>query len=313
MPTSQRGTEDSAPAVMDYQFPSEDLVLSGHLAEPTEGPHDAPGLLLCHGFPVRGRESPQSGVSFPELADRIAVELGWVVLAMNFRECGTAEGNYSIPGWLEDVGAGATELIRLGVTGVRVAGYGTDGSLAVCEWARKLSVMGVAARATPTYFDDWQRNPRRLLLHAREVQVIKDPEFPSSFDSWANGFKMVKPVEAASRLAPRPLLVVHGDSDDLTPLEDGRSLARAHGDAEFRLINGAGHELRHDPRAVAVLLGWLSRQQIAVLAQPTDAEIEIAQAAAEDEAVNDRVMAEHSEEARPEPSGDASARTDPEN
>jgi hypothetical protein len=70
---------------------------------------------------------------------------------------------------------------------------------------------------------------------------------------------------------------VHGDSDDLTPLNDGRALASAHGDAEFRLINGAGHELRHDPRAVAVLLGWLSRQQIAVLSQLTGAEIERAE------------------------------------
>jgi putative redox protein len=109
------------------------------------------------------------------------------------------------------------------------------------------------------------------------VQVIKDPEFPQSFEDWAAGFKSVHPIEAAAHLAPRPLLVVHGDSDDLTPLNDGRALASAHGDAEFRLINGAGHELRHDPRAVAVLLGWLSRQQIAVLSQLTGAEIERAE------------------------------------
>jgi putative redox protein len=29
---------------------------------------------------------------------------------------------------------------------------------------------------------------------------------------------------------------------------------------ELRLITGAGHGLRHDPRAVAVLIGWLDRQ-----------------------------------------------------
>jgi len=276
----QQGASDFTPAVMDYPFPSGDLTLSGHLAEPTEGPHSAPGLLLCHGFPVRGRESPQSGVSFPELADRIAVELGWVVLAMNFRGCGLAEGNYSMHGWLDDVAAGVAELNRLGVTGVWIAGFGTGGSLAVCEGARNSSVMGVAALATPTDFEDWGRHPRRLLLHAREVQVVKDPDFPASFESWASGFKSVRPAESAARLAPRPLLVVHGDSDDLTPMNDGRALAAAHGDAEFRLINGAGHELRHDPRAVAVLLGWLSRQQIAVLAQPTEAELAAAAAAA---------------------------------
>ena len=31
------------------------------------------------------------------------------------------------------------------------------------------------------------------------------------------------------------------------------------------MIGGAGHALRHDPRAVAVLLGWLDRQRTALV------------------------------------------------
>jgi putative redox protein len=38
-------------------------------------------------------------------------------------------------------------------------------------------------------------------------------------------------------------------------------LGDAHGEADLRFIAGAGHRLRHDPRAVAVLLGWLDRQK----------------------------------------------------
>ena len=63
-------------------------------------------------------------------------------------------------------------------------------------------------------------------------------------------------------LAGRPLLVMHGDEDDSVPTEDARQLAEAHGSAELRLFNGAGHRLRHDPRAIAVLMGWLDRQRI---------------------------------------------------
>jgi putative redox protein len=44
------------------------------------------------------------------------------------------------------------------------------------------------------------------------------------------------------------------------PSLDARALADCHGSAELRIIQGAGHRLRHDPRAVAVLLGWLERQ-----------------------------------------------------
>ena len=42
---------------------------------------------------------------------------------------------------------------------------------------------------------------------------------------------------------------------------DARQFAEAHGSAELRLLQGAGHRLRHDPRAVAILIGWLDRQR----------------------------------------------------
>ena len=52
------------------------------------------------------------------------------------------------------------------------------------------------------------------------------------------------------------------------PTVDARLLAEAHGSAELRMIAGAGHRLRHDPRAVAVLLGWLDRQRNRVATSP---------------------------------------------
>lgn len=260
------GAAPNAAPVMDYAFRSGGLTLSGHLAEPPSPDRESPGLVLCHGFPTRGRESQQSGKSFPELAERIANELGWVVLTMNFRGCGRAQGDFSLLGWLDDIHAAVSHVAELGVSGVWLCGTGTGGSLALCEGARNAEVRGVAALAAPAGFDDWARHPRRLLLHARQVGVIRDDEFPPAFDRWAAELKEVRPVDAARDLAPRPLLVLHGDSDDITPLPDGRSIAAAHGRAEMRVISGAGHELRHDPRAVAVLLGWLSRQQDADLA-----------------------------------------------
>ena len=253
----------TSPPVMDYAFESGELTLSGHLAEPGEASAEVPGLVLCHGFPTRGRESPQSGLSFPELADRIATELGWLVLTMNFRGCGKADGDFSLVGWLDDVAAAVAHVDALGADGVWLAGYGSGGSLAVVEGARNPLVCGVAAMATPADFDDWAKHPRRLLLHARQVQVIKSPEFPENFDQWAAQLRSVRPTDAARALAPRPLLVMHGDKDDLTPLEDSHAIAGAHGGAEMRVLSGAGHELRHDPRAVAIFLGWLRRQRIA--------------------------------------------------
>ena len=85
--------------------------------------------------------------------------------------------------------------------------------------------------------------------------------YPRAFDEWARELRRFRPVDAARRFAPRPMLVMHGEDDESVPVSDARRLADAHWSAELRIINGAGHRLRHDPRSVAVLLGWLDRQK----------------------------------------------------
>ena len=54
---------------------------------------------------------------------------------------------------------------------------------------------------------------------------------------------------------------MHGDDDDSVPPADARLLAEAHGTAELSVLPGAGHRLRHDPRAIAILFGWLDRMR----------------------------------------------------
>ena len=56
-------------------------------------------------------------------------------------------------------------------------------------------------------------------------------------------------------------VVMHGSDDESVPVFDARVLADEHGEADLRIIEGGGHQLRHDPRAIAVLLGWLDRQR----------------------------------------------------
>jgi putative redox protein len=146
------------------------------------------------------------------------------------------------------------------VSGVWLAGFGTGGALAICAAADDAEVRGVASLGAPADFDDWASHPKRLLEHAREVGMIVDATFPADVDEWTRELKELRAVTCAARLAPRPLLVVHGSDDDLVPVFDARVLVDAHGSAELRIMNGAGHRLRHDPRAVAVLLGWLDRE-----------------------------------------------------
>ena len=247
---------------MELRFPSGGNLLAAHLARPPMRADAvaAPAVVLAHGYPSDVSATAVAASALPELADRLASEMGWLAMALAFRGCGDSEGSFSLAGWLEDLGS-AVRYLRDNeqVTGVWLAGFGTGGALALCAAAADPQVRGVATLGAPADFDDWASHPKRLLEHAREVGIMSDPAFPPDPDAWAAELRELRAVACAPQVAPRPLLVVHGSDDDLVPVFDARVLVDAHGDAELRIMNGAGHRVRHDPRAIAVLLGWLDR------------------------------------------------------
>ena len=219
------------------------------------------GLVLAHGFPTGPQWSQSSGKTYPEFADRLAIDTGWTVLAFNFRGTGESPGDFSIAGWLHDLRAAISYLSEdPAVEGIWLAGFRTGGALAICAAADDPRVRGVATFGAPADFDDWAAEPRRFLQTTRDLGVVRTPGFPSDLGAWAQEFKETSAVDVVARVPPRPLMIVHGSLDDVVPMSEARALAEAAGDCELRVITGAGHRLRHDPRAVAVLLGWLDRQ-----------------------------------------------------
>lgn len=251
---------------MDATFSSGGQTLACYIKEPAAGTRDpdTPGLILCHGFPIGPIDARRSAGTFPQLVDRIAYEVGYPAMTFNFRGCGTSTGDFSLQGWIDDLRLAIDHLTRTsGVDRVVLVGTNTGGSIAICVGADDPRVSALALLSPRADFDDWADHPRRFLDHAREIGAIRTPGFPRSMDDWSRAFRRFRPVAAAKRFAPRPLLVMHGEEDDSVPTSDARQLAQSHGAAELALLAGAGHRLRHDPRAIAILLGWLERVRTA--------------------------------------------------
>jgi len=235
------------------------VILEGHLA-PGQGSKPGPGLLLLHGFPSGSLSAENVGKDQPELADRIAIEMGWTVLTVRLRGCGSSTGDFSLASWVDDARAGLRHLRSIVKDdAVWLVGFGTGGAVGLTAAVDDEDVRGAALVATPADFDDWAKSPERLLAHAHEVGVIKTPSFPEDLAAWKAELSAIRATKAAELFAPRPLLVLHGADDEAVPPFDARMVADAHGEAELRFISGASHQLRHDPRAIAVLLGWLER------------------------------------------------------
>ena len=254
---------------MNDRFSSGSLTLVGHLAGATSSGPPRPAVLLIHGYPSGPAGTAGAVSAMPELADRIADDMGFVAFSPCLRGIGDSEGDFSITGWGNDIHAAVAHVrASARVSGVWLVGFGTGGALAICAGAADTSISGVAALAAPADFDDWAGNPRRLFQHAREVGITRAQPTPAAVDGWSRELRSVKAVDCAQRLAPRALLVVHGVDDDLVPNFDARVVADAHTQADLRLLDGAGHRLRHDPRAMAILLGWLDRERLAAVPRP---------------------------------------------
>jgi len=233
--------------------------LSGYLSRPHGSGDRPPGVVLVHGFPSPQRPEAPSG-TYHALSDRICADLGWLSLAVSLRGCGTSEGQFSLGGWIDDVSRAVGYLADVGSRATWLIGSTTGGSVALLAAADDARVRGVATVAARADFDDWAREPDRIIEHCRRVRVITDDDFPDPLDEWAGELAENRPVVAASKLAGRSLLVLHGSADIQVPPTDARAISNAHGRADLRVIRGGDHRLRHDPRALAILLGWLDRQ-----------------------------------------------------
>ena len=243
-------------------FLSSGLMLSSYFARPNGVFGPLPGVILCHGFPIGPLDARQSAGTFPQVIDRMANEVGCAALTFTFRGCGASEGDFSLQGWVDDLRAAIDHLVAIGnVDSVWLVGTNTGASVALCVAADDPRVNGCVSLSGRADFDDWAEQPRRFLEHARDIGAIRRAGFPQNFDEWSRELRRFRPTDAARRFAPRPLMVLHGDDDESVPTADARSLAQAHGSAELRIISGAGHRLRHDPRALAVLFGWLDRER----------------------------------------------------
>ncbi|MDQ6837321.1 MAG: alpha/beta fold hydrolase [Actinomycetota bacterium] len=263
-PTGGEG-EDPSSQGQAIVIRSGDVALAAYVARPAPsaaGGVGRQGLVLCHGFPVTHAQDATAD-GYRELADRLAADTGWTVLTVSFRGTGRSGGNFSLGGWLADLQA-AAEALRTtsGVEEVWLCGFAAGGALALCTAGEDDRICGVAAFAAPADFGDRATDARRFVAQARTAGLIRDPKFPSDLESWADQLRDIRPLRSIGKIPPRPVLIVHGSNDEVVPLLDARALAdAAEGRLDLRVLVGAGHRLRHDPRAVALLIGWMDRQR----------------------------------------------------
>jgi len=243
------------------QLESGASLLDLRVATPSARPASGHILVLVHGLPRALGMGRQAAGLLPELAEHLSHESGWVVATGTLSGVGGSTGTFSATQWRADLGQ---ILDRVGgdERQLSLAGFGFGGALALATAADDERVRGVATFAAPAHLEPWcgaAEEFRRSVLMAGVVGNERDLLDAPTLRVDVLG---IDPVAATRRIPPRRLLIGHGTDDLEVPASDARDLvAAAEGRAELRLIQGAGHQLRADPRMVATLLGWLDRHR----------------------------------------------------
>ena len=240
----------------------EGINISGQLYLPgNRAPY--PTVCVCHGIPAGKPELNDGGYS--SLAERICGD-GFAVLIFNFRGTGTSGGSLDILGWTRDLKAAIDYLFtspEVAKSHLALLGFSGGAAVSVYMAAQDSRVSCVAACACPAEFTFINEvdEPRAVVEQFRDIGVFGDENFPRSAEEWLDGFKKVCPIDYVAEITPRPLLLVHGSKDETVDISHAHRLYEKAGEPKrLIIVDGAGHRLRQDARAMTGVIKWLKSQ-----------------------------------------------------
>jgi putative redox protein len=231
--------------------------LSGVLHHPSVKPNGA--VILCHGM-----ESDKNSEKLIFLGRALA-EKGIISLRFDFRYVGESSGKFediTYTGEVNDLRA-AYDLIQRRRPGkAAIFGSSMGGTVALLFAAQEPTLAALVTLAAPLHPENF---PKRILTSA-QLQQWRDQGFTIHNGRRLNVSLLADlekiDVPAAARKIRCPVLILHGDADEVVPVEEAYELdACLCQSRRVSILPGADHRVS-DPgamqRALADALDWLT-------------------------------------------------------
>jgi uncharacterized protein len=266
---SLRFKKDSAPkARIDpssresdrFSVISDAITLKGRIFFPAAKPAMLyPTLVICHGIPS-GKPADPNDPGYESLAREFA-SLGFAAVIFNFRGCGESGGNFEMSGWARDLEAVIDTILNtphIDPSRLMVLGFSGGGAAAIRVAADTEKIFSLATVGTPSDFSIFERDLGEIIEDFRTRGLIRDPDFPADPAAWMEEFRKIDPKKYVSQFRGKHLMIMHGDQDEVVPVEQAHELyANApKGITKLSIISGGAHRLRLDPQACEILKSW---------------------------------------------------------
>ena len=209
-----------------------------HLPGPAE-PERPLGVVVAHGF-----SGSLVRPAFRSVLDGLSAHAG--VVAFDFRGHGQSSGHSTLGDReILDLDAAVRHARSLGYADVVTCGWSMGGSVVLRHAALFRDVEAVVSVSAVSRWFYRDTKPMRRLHWAVETRIgrlVARHAFKTRISG--AGWEPVpeSPVEVVARIAPIPLLLVHGDADHYFPVEHPRALYDAANEPkELWLLEGFGH------------------------------------------------------------------------
>jgi len=184
---------------------------------------------------------------------------GYNVFIFDYRGYGRSEGSPSLQGLIQDLTA-AVQLVReqkeVPADKIAVLGQSLGGAIAIVYAAElPLNSRPFAALISDSAFSGYRTIAQEKLA---QLWITWPLQIPLSYLVTGS----YNPVDYIAAVAPTPLLILHGEADEVVPLEHGtRLFERAREPKRFLRLEGGTHiEALHHPEFREALVRFLEER-----------------------------------------------------
>ncbi len=209
-------------AYEDVSFPSfyKELNLSGWFIPAENSDH---AVIMVHG---NGGNRNNSGGHALDIAGGL-VEQGFSVLMFDLHGYGESEGDTVSGGYYEkdDLKGAVAYLKQRGYEKIGVLGFSLGAVTALLAAAEDEEIDAVVADSAFADLNDIMDS--QFSLRTKAPKIFLRPILFMIKLMYGVDFTAIRPVEVVSKIAPRPVLFIHGEADDTIPAEHSVRLVEA--------------------------------------------------------------------------------------